>query len=495
MIFKPKGKRTKMEKLKEVISKNQNKVIIIMLTAIILLGVAARIYIGNEKAYFQIDEMYSYGLMNYKILNIADSEDFYHTWHNAEYYEDYLSISKEEATNFLPVYENQKNDVHPPFYYLLLRLAATFTLNSFTKWTGITLNIIIYIVSSVLLYCITNKIFKNKVYGLLLILVNSLFIVGLETTVFIRMYALNTLNLLIISYLHILYYDKEELNRKQLLLMSIFIIIGSLTHYYYFVFLFVLYVMYMVSYLRKKNLKSAIKYTAMMTLSAVISLVIFPYSLQHIFMGYRGNGAFSNLENLQQIWHSFDRYIEILNHSAFHGVLGFLCIGLIIAWGYNVVKNKKLTVAFQNKSFWLLFLPSIFYFVLVATISPYQEIRYIMPVCPFIQVGVFYLLKETLEKIMSPKKTFIVINIIFIFMVLLPIRNNMEISYLYKAYQSKVQTIEETHDIPMLYVMNVDENRFLDDVYLYTKIDQSYILNAKQFKKENLKEIFERYQS
>ena len=84
-----------------------------------------------------MDEAYSYGLTNYERLNISDNEDFFNTWHDKSYYLDYLTVDKEEANNFTPVYENQKNDVHPPFYYLLLRIAMNFSIDYFSKWTGL----------------------------------------------------------------------------------------------------------------------------------------------------------------------------------------------------------------------------------------------------------------------------------------------------------------------------------------------------------------------
>lgn len=55
-----------------------------------------------------MDEMYSYGLMNYNKLNITDNEDFQNVWHNKEYYLDYLTVNQNEKWNLKPVYENQK---------------------------------------------------------------------------------------------------------------------------------------------------------------------------------------------------------------------------------------------------------------------------------------------------------------------------------------------------------------------------------------------------
>lgn len=77
-----------MEKLKEVIIKKQNKVVIFLLICIILLGIGVRMHVGSQKAYLHIDEGYSYGLMNYNKVDIMENEDFYNTWHTKDYYED-----------------------------------------------------------------------------------------------------------------------------------------------------------------------------------------------------------------------------------------------------------------------------------------------------------------------------------------------------------------------------------------------------------------------
>ena len=57
-----------MEETKKI----KKTTIIIILIAIILIQVLVRIYVGFKKEYFHMDEMYSYGLMNYDKLNIAE---------------------------------------------------------------------------------------------------------------------------------------------------------------------------------------------------------------------------------------------------------------------------------------------------------------------------------------------------------------------------------------------------------------------------------------
>ena len=272
--------------------------------------------------------------------------------------------------------------------------------------------------------------------------------------------------------------------------MAICIIIGSLTHYYYLVFLFVLYVMYMIYNIRKKNIQNALKYTVMMAASALISLAIFPYSFVHIFMGYRGTGVISNLEKTNQMWNSFKKYLEILDNSAFNGVLNFLFVIIVAIIIYKLVKDRKLIIEIKNKKFWFMFIPAVFYFIAVALVSPYQEIRYMMPICPLIVMAIFYLLKTLCEKVMSMKATFILLNIIFIGMLLYPKVGSIEMNYLYKNNKMIVEKIAKTHEIPMLYILNRKDNRFLDDIYLYSKIDNSYILDVKRFSKEKITQIF-----
>ena len=181
----------------------------VVLVLIIFLGTIVRIYLGFQKEYFHMDEAYSYGLMNYDKLSIVDNEDFFNKWHTKEYYLDYLEINRNEIFNLKPIWENQKNDVHPPFYYLLLRIIASLTIDNFTKWTGICLNIIFFGISTVFVYLISKELFQNQYYALAVSFVNTFSGIALNSTLYIRMYELCNLNILIITYLHIKLYKKK----------------------------------------------------------------------------------------------------------------------------------------------------------------------------------------------------------------------------------------------------------------------------------------------
>lgn len=443
--------------------------------------VITRIYIGSQKQYFHMDESYSYGLMNYDKLNIADNEDFYQQWHTSAYYKDYLVVNEEELWNLKPVYENQKNDVHPPFYYLLLRIGAMFSVNHFSKWTGIILNIVIFIISSIFVYLIANQLFKNRIYSLLVCVVNGFTLLSLESSIYIRMYELSNLNILIITYLHLKIRKEEQLNFKKLCPMTIALVIGGLTHYYYFIYAFIIYLLFTYQLIRTKNYKNLIRYQAAVLVAAIIYLLIFPYAIEHILFSYRGVGNVKESEGFIQ---DIGTYLFILSKEMTNHF-----IGIIIVVVYLLCKNKKKNHIPIKKEILLVILPTIVYFILVAKNSPYTEMRYIIPIYSVTTISLIYLIKTYLRKFWDNKSTLFLLEMIFIVMLYSPKMTGQKLEFTYEKYHDVVTTVKE-NNIPIIYVFNKHHNRFLDDIYLFTLVDTSIILDyeALEENKEILKE-------
>lgn len=465
----------------------------IALIIILAIQLLVYIFLGVQKSYIHMDEAYSIGLTNYDKVEITDNEDFYGNWHNSAYYEDYLSISQEEVKNVKPVYENQKNDVHPPFYYLLLRIAYSFHLNEFSKWPGIILNIIFFICSNILIYKILTKIIKNKKIALLMCLVSGLVISSLESVTYIRMYALNSFILLAIAYLHILNYKKEELDIKNLILIGTATLIASLTHYYNIIYIGIIYLIYAIIYLKNKQYKNLRKYTLTMVIAAICSLAIFPYSIKHIFMGYRGQGVLETFKEPSKMISNLANYITILNEKVFNGTLWLIAIFLVGVCIFKLVKNKKITIKVQNEKLSLIIIPAIIYFLFVAVSSPYTEIRYIIPVCNFIFIFVIYELYEVINKVLKEERNSdILISIILILILVMPLKTNAKVDNLYLQRKEIVSQVTEKYgEIPTIYLFNSNQNRFLDDIYMFTKINESYILEVKDASTEKVQEILQ----
>ena len=75
-------------------------------------------------------------------------------------------------------------------------------------------------------------------------------------------------------------------------------------------------------------------------------------------------------------------------------------------------------------------------------------------------------------------------------MLCIPIIKNIEVNYIYSDMNWIVKNTEEYRHLPTLYVLDKNNNRFMDDLYLFTKIDKSYILDSELFSKKKIEEIF-----
>ncbi len=524
----------------------------IIIAIILIIQTLIFIIAGLNKKYIHMDEAYSLGLASYNKVDIQQNKDFYDTWHSKKYYEDYLSVNENEKNNFNPVYENQKNDVHPPLYYLLLRIAMGFHVGSFSKWSGIILNIFIYVFITIFMYLIIKKLLvgteKYKQKSAILALISSITLSSINNAIYIRMYAFSSLNILVTTYLHLKLLDNNKINYKLLLAIGISALVGSLTHYYYLFYLAMLFIMFVIKYLKEKEYKELFKYIGTMLLAGFFSLIIFPYSIQHMFFGYRGQGAISNLLNISEFLKRIGQYILIVDVYNFNNTLFILLIFISFIIIYKKVKKIKL-IETKNKYIKYIVLPTIFYFILVAISAPWIELRYIMPICNLIFILVFYSIITLLKNVIKEKTiNKIMIGIVLLILIMPFIsnqiidlvigktfRNEQENSYSSKqdiveklknesnipidilkkfsnasidnillfiknfniepevlySNKSKVTKIieKDLNNIPAIYIFNSNNNRFLDDILLFANIKESYIAKDIDCNEEEINEI------
>ena len=521
---------------------------IIIITIILIIQTIVFIIAGKNKSYLHMDESYSLGLASFDKIDIQENQDFYNTWHNNKYYEDYLTVNEDEKNNFVQIYENQKNDVHPPLYYAILRIAMGFHIDSYSKWTGIIVNIIIYAFTTIFMYLIVNKLLENKnkykEKSAIIALVSSITLASITSVIYIRMYALATLNIVITTYLHIKLLEKREKNNILLITIGISALVGSLTHYYYLFYLVMLFIMLCIKYIKEKDFKGLSKYIITMITAGIASLIIFPYSIQHMFFGYRGQGTINNLINISKFIINIFQYIIVINVYNFNNILLFLIIGIILIIIYKKNKKKKI-IEQKNKYIKYIELPTLFYFILVAISSPWIELRYIMPICGMIFIIVFYYIETILNNVVKEKILNIIMISIFLLMFIMPFLSNeiitlivgkefrnekeylysskaeiveklkseikipidifsyfrdentllfvkdykMEPEVLYSNKRNITKIIKEDLNVPTIYLLNSEKNRFLDDILLFASLNESYIAKDIECNENSIKKI------
>lgn len=491
------------------------KIEIVVISIILILQTLIYIFVGTKKSYIHMDEAYSMGLASYDRVEIQDNEDFYNTWHSKEYYEDYISVQENEKGRYAQVYENQKNDVHPPLYYLFLRIAMGFSKNGYSKWSGIVVNIIIFIGITLLTYLILQELLKNEKYSkeksAILALISAITMASLTNVIYIRMYALSTFNIMLTTFLHMKLIKCGKINSKLLICIGLSALFGSLTHYYYLFFLAMMYLIFAIKFAKEKNWENLGFYTLTMVIAAIISLAIFPYSINHMFFGYRGQGVIDKFKDISMFFENIKNYLAKVNRFCFNGI-GFgillleICAYIYLKTRKIILKNTKKDLiendkcldkyeVVQNKEHLykckIILAPTLFYYLLVAVASPWIELRYIMPICSLIFIIGIYFAYVLLKNIFSEKVTNILLSVILISIMISPAIFKIEPEVMFSDKKEIVECLSKELNLPTLYVFYSENNRFLDDIFLFAKLDNSYIAKDLEYTEETINQIFE----
>ncbi len=415
------------------------------LAAVLMISLIMLIYYGNQKEGYHVDEVYSYGLANSEYLpfmhfgqhdyNVkewmaeygageslgqlfsnlardfrilkecgfqlkesviyqdyltaqANSADTRTTaWVPGQAYMDYVTASANSTFNYASVYYNQRGDVHPPLYYMLLHTICSVFQGRFSKWFGLGLNIACLLAAAALLYKMCRLYLGGRAVALPITGVYSLSAGFLSTAMFLRMYALLTLMVLACCYVHLKIADEGFClkGRKRWKLAAV-VLCGYLTHYYFVLYAIGIAAVFCIWMAAKKKWRELAGYIMTLAATAAAGLCIWPFSIRHVFQGYRGVGSLELLTSgefyLSRTKLMFDQAAAWLLGG--HGWVLLLCLcGLA---GLFIWKKGRGLPVFKAL---LLFVPIVFYTVTVSQIVPYLDTRYIMCTYPFWYLLVF----------------------------------------------------------------------------------------------------------
>ncbi len=463
---------------------------------IIIVQTVVYVIAGAGKNYIHMDEAYSYGSANYNKLEILDDENFNNRWHPAEYYKAYLVSDWYERWDFEPVYNNQRDDVHPPLFHFFLRIMMELTPGEFSKWTGIALNIVIFAINSVFLYLVIEKLLaKEKDCTMkvgILTLAASVTMAAVSTVIYIRMYAMLAMWVTITAYLHLKLLEAKEVQPKLLVGIGLVALAGVLTQYYYLFFLVPLFVVLVVKYVRAKDWKKLRAYVITLAVAAVVSLVFWPHSIRHLFFGYRGQGAISNLLNFTQLGSQLGIFAGIVTLYVFHYTLPVILVAMFVLAIYGLKHHKTLKIErSEDEKYKMLLWPVLFFFVVVSIASPYTDLRYLEAICGLIFVVVMVGLYWVLGMVCDEKKRNIIMAIVLAVVAILPIPLKIEPDTEYSEWKVATEFVEEHKEVPLLYIYDINNNRFLDDILLFTEADWSYIMERDEYTVKSFEEVLE----
>lgn len=363
---------------------------------LLLVQLAVAIFFCGKKTGFHYDEYYSYYSSNVTFgLAPTDRE-----WKAGEEIRREFEVREEERFQFPTVVRMQTYDVHPPFYYLLLHAACSLVPGVFSKWPGLILNLLFFLMSWCLLAVLAWRLSGRRgeaVIGVCLLYGFNPAILG--GIMLARMYMLLGLLVLFVTWLHVKALEERKRGPKFYIPLMAGVYLGFLTHYYFAVYLFFL-AAAMECYLlfekaegksRGQKWKECFGYGFAVTGAMALAVVSYPACLGHIFRGYRGTEAVGSFLDGSNTIGRVSFFAGLLNEYVFGSMLPlFLLVLLLLALTVWMLSKKETTEKAGENSFAdryrTILLPAVAsagYFAVVtktALLTAEEANRYQMPV-------------------------------------------------------------------------------------------------------------------
>ena len=284
-------------------SVKKNKRYIFIFTLLILIqSVLIWVHMLKKDA-LSVDEVYSYSLSNSscgllfpsKILIPSNQYDIWNKWIPGKVFKDYLTTSPHNSFNYRNVYENQTQDTHPPLYYYLIHTICSFFPEELSKWQGLSLNLVLFIITQLLLFQVSKNIFKSNKLALLVCLLFGFSNASIDNFVYISFNSLLTLfNLLLLNFF-IKNIDNNNFSIKKFLEFFLIVVSGGFTHYLFLLYTIAIIIVFSIIAYYKKSYNS-LSFTICSFLVCITALyLLFPEMIQQISISFNTSEILSGI--------------------------------------------------------------------------------------------------------------------------------------------------------------------------------------------------------
>jgi len=438
-----------------------------------------------QKQGYHYDEYYSYYSSNVTYALVPTDME----WKDTDEIRSEFMVMDGEGLGYGMVKLMQSLDVHPPLYYYLLRTVCFLSDGVFSKWQGLSINILFFLLSWLTLAAITKEITgndKKKIFTVCALFGFSPAI--FSGIMFIRMYMMLSFVCLWILYVHVRAIMKRQRSIRGFYLpICILSFVGFHIHYYFAVFLFFLAAaVSLYLFFHKESRKEAFLYAGSVLLGLALSVIAYPACLKHIFRGYRGTEAQDAFFDWGNIDDRLSFFFNLTNEYVFGNMLTVLLLCLIIlgltkragrnfkdlAAGSNTLEleeteqGEKLTVkkvwSPKKLAYMLILFVTVGYFLVVAKtalLNAEEAIRYEMPIYGLLITLVVTGIGELLEDF-STDKNRKVMSGVFVGLMIFTLAGEIaglidgKVCFLYPQDRENVEWAADHHDDAVVYIYN-----------------------------------------
>ncbi len=309
-----------------------------------------------------------------------------------------ITASGQGRFQYIQVYINQAMDVHPPLYYWIVHTVFSLFAGSYKDVYLYGINVVFLVITCILLYRIGMRFWGKEEIALFAVAIYAFSQGYYSCALYFRMYAIETCAVMLALYLHLLMKEKMwKLTRKDKLALIFSVLLGCMTHYYYIMFLIPLFCVTGYKLLVYGHKTEFWPYFRTMALSAILYLVMWPFSLYHILFGYRGTEAISNL-NLNGMPQKLLTGIQVVKKALAINSSLVMVLVIILVIGYLLLVYKERKGQERQKEALLranwqeIVIPAVIYGLVVIKVAPLVSDRYIMCLFPIAALAVSILL-------------------------------------------------------------------------------------------------------
>lgn len=319
------------------------------------------------------DMVYTYTLANNSYSPLFFNEEMIEAipnsngWFDAEVLREWYLVNDYDRFDYKGVYWHQHIDVHPPLYYVLVHTICSLFPNTYSDMYAGAVNILGILIVDLLFILIFKEVFKEYVYAILPIILLTMQY-GFVSQIFnLRMYILLAAVCLWYLYVHISC-EVNGWNRRSMGCFVLCVIIGCLTHNYFYVYASCVSLVQIFYFVLKKKYYTLINYLLAGALGLMTVLVIFPWMVWQILFNQQ------NKHTVITGW-SFDKFRELF---LFIDEYWFSKHGLIILFAFVICcffvtlyrKKTGLHSESPTKFFWVLISSTtILYLVIIFTLD------------------------------------------------------------------------------------------------------------------------------
>ena len=256
---------------------------------------------------------------------------------------------------------------------------------------------------------------------------------------FQRMYMMLKFFTTAFLYLNLFIVKSEyKVNKKTQILLAITAILGFLTQYFFAIYAALGAIVMIVLFIKNKETKELFKYIRTLVISAVIGIVLFPFSIDHMLNSDRKIGGFQSTNYADRVLTYFNMILRYFG-SKWEIMLALFAIALLAI----LIKRKT-----ERGITAVIIFPTIIYIMLVAKLAEFLELRYVMNILPIVAIMIMMAIGSIFE---NKKYNIMLATVALILLVGYGFLTEKPL-YLYKDYNKYIDISKKYSDDDLVYV-------------------------------------------